>query len=112
MVFLSTKQIIYSEYGDPNKVNLLYVLNILRNNCNHFKVLQFETKDIREEKELDGKQVLVSWQASPINPADIGQIQGGLIGYMYNQNLFLMVSQFIPSNRHCPQLVAMKGSLL
>jgi len=53
---LSVKQIVYSEYGDPTKI------------------LRLETKDIPDEPQSN--EVLVKWQASPINPADLNQLQG------------------------------------
>ncbi|CAI4226562.1 unnamed protein product [Auanema sp. JU1783] len=52
---ISTKELVYTEYGDPSKV---------------IKLVE------REIGDLPTGHIHVKWLASPINPADINQIQG------------------------------------
>ncbi|VDN59507.1 unnamed protein product [Dracunculus medinensis] len=52
----TSRQLVYEEYGDPSKV------------------LKLRNIDISDE--LKPKEVKISWKGSPINPADINQIQG------------------------------------
>lgn len=53
---LSAKQVVYSDHGDP------------------VKILRLETTDLPDEPQSN--EVLVKWRASPINPADLNQLQG------------------------------------
>ena len=53
---LSVKQLTYQERGDP------------------LKILQLERSEIADAPQPN--EVLVSWLAAPINPADINQLQG------------------------------------
>jgi trans-2-enoyl-CoA reductase len=54
---ISTRQLVYKEYGDPEKI------------------LHLETTEL-EAKALKDNEVFVKWRAAPINPADINQLQG------------------------------------
>lgn len=54
--FLSTKQLVYSEHGNPTKI------------------LSLVEKDIPDEPESN--EVLVKWRAAPVNPADLNQLVG------------------------------------
>uniref|UniRef100_A0A915ECC7 Enoyl-[acyl-carrier-protein] reductase, mitochondrial n=1 Tax=Ditylenchus dipsaci TaxID=166011 RepID=A0A915ECC7_9BILA len=55
--YLSTKQLIYKERGDPSKI------------------LQLQLDDL-DLNSLGQNEVVVRWLASPVNPADINQLQG------------------------------------
>lgn len=54
--FLSAKQVVYSEHGDPTKI------------------VKLVEKEIPDEPQSD--EVLVKWRAAPVNPADLNQLQG------------------------------------
>ncbi|VDD88382.1 unnamed protein product [Enterobius vermicularis] len=54
--FLTSRQLVYSERGNPSKV------------------VKLTNVDLSET--LGPKQVLIRWLAAPVNPADINQIQG------------------------------------
>jgi trans-2-enoyl-CoA reductase len=54
--FLSVKQLVYSEHGDPSKI------------------VKLVEKDIPDDPQSN--EVLVKWRAAPINPADLNQLQG------------------------------------
>jgi trans-2-enoyl-CoA reductase len=54
--FLSAKQLVYTEHGDPLKILSLQTINL--------------------PDEPDSNEVLVKWRAAPINPADLNQLQG------------------------------------
>ncbi|KAF1765349.1 hypothetical protein GCK72_005301 [Caenorhabditis remanei] len=53
---ITTRQLVYEKYGAPQKV------------------IQMKTVELPDT--LEPEQVLLEWHASPINPADINQIQG------------------------------------
>lgn len=73
---LSVKQLVYSEYGNPTEV--IFFKQVIYEIPSFLKVIRLETRNI-DENTLQSNQVLVKWQASPINPSDINQIQGGSI---------------------------------
>ncbi|KAI1726711.1 zinc-binding dehydrogenase domain-containing protein [Ditylenchus destructor] len=55
--FISTKRLVYKEYGDP------------------LQIMKIETHEV-DPISIQPNEVFVRWIAAPINPADINQLQG------------------------------------
>uniref|UniRef100_A0A0N4ZYP6 Enoyl-[acyl-carrier-protein] reductase, mitochondrial n=1 Tax=Parastrongyloides trichosuri TaxID=131310 RepID=A0A0N4ZYP6_PARTI len=80
---LSGKSLIYEEYGDPQTVIKLKTTNI--------------------DENLSKDQIIVKWLASPLNPADINQIQGV---YPVKPKL-----PAVPGNEGCGRVIKVSNSV-